>query len=284
MRNAVPRQLSKGNAVTERSADRVRPGTRWRWDRALAPLLSDDGEALWRRHSDAVNEALFRRWLEGERCADALKTDLYDEAMGAGLYPMLAAHAIRVAAVDVASGVLAAARARHSKLLAVAADVRRLPFADCSFDLVVSNSTLDHFDTRDEIMAALRGIHRVLRSGGKLLLTMDNAANPVVALRNLLPLSLLRRLGLVPYPIGTTGGPRRLRDMLRAAGFEILDTVALLHCPRAPAIALARRRQRRGSAGARERFLEQAMRWERLARWPTRYLSGYFVGIEARKP
>ncbi|HKW80186.1 MAG TPA: methyltransferase domain-containing protein, partial [Casimicrobiaceae bacterium] len=246
--------------MTERSA---RPGIDRRWDRALEPLLADSSESLWRRHSDAVNEALFRRWLDGERCADALKTDLYDEAMGAGLYPMLAAHAIRVAAIDVTTSVLAAARARHPGLLVVAADARRLPFADGAFDLVVSNSTLDHFDARNEILAALHGIHRVLRSGGRLLLTMDNAANPAVALRNMLPFSLLRRVGLVAYPIGATGGPRRLSRMVRAAGFEVQDTVALLHCPRAPAIALARRRQRRGSAAASERFLERAMGWER---------------------
>mgnify|MGYP006138370175 CR=1 FL=1 len=38
--------------------------------------------------------------------------------------------------------------------------------------------------------------------------------NPVVRLRNALPFGLLRRTGLVPYYVGATCGPRRLRDFL----------------------------------------------------------------------
>ena len=89
-----------------------------------------------------------------------------------------------------------------------------------SFDVVVSNSTLDHFETRDEILTSLRGFHRILRPGGRLLLTMDNLANPAVALRNALPYALLRRSKLVAYPIGATAGPGRLRRMLKDAGLR----------------------------------------------------------------
>jgi SAM-dependent methyltransferase len=235
-------------------------------------------------HSDAINVALFARWLPPQTCANLLKTDLFDEAMGSGLYPLLSAHAEQVTAIDVAPTVLAAATVRYPAVLAVAADVRRLPFASGSFDVVVSNSTLDHFETHDEILASLRGFHRILRPGGRLLLTMDNLANPAVALRNALPYRLLRRLKLVAYPIGATAGPGRLRRMLGDAGFDVLETVALLHCPRALSVALARRCERRGTPEARATFLRMTGRWERLARWPTRYLTGYFVGINARKP
>jgi hypothetical protein len=48
-------------------------------------------------------------------------------------------------------------------------------------------------------------------------------------------------------------------------------------------VALARRCERRGTPEATARFLRAALRWERLASWPTRYLTGYFVGIHARK-
>lgn len=257
-------------------------GETLRWESALESLLHAPAEGLWRVHSDAVNAALLARWLPAQACANVLKTDLFDEAMGDGLYPLLSRHAGRVAALDVAPSVLAAATARHPGLLAVAADVRRLPFATGIFDAVVSNSTLDHFDARDQILEALRGLHRVLRPGGHLVLTMDNLANPAVALRNGLPFGLLHRLKLVPYPIGATAGPVRLRRMLREAGFEVLETVALLHCPRALAVPLARRASRRGTPQARARFLQRAWRWERLAGWPTRYLTGYFVGIHAQ--
>lgn len=274
----------KVRATMEGNGTRSGDAASRRWDSALEPLFGEPAGALWRLHSDATNAALFGRWLPSEPCANLLKTDLFDEAMGSGLYPLLSAHARRVAAIDVAPRVLAAATVRYPALLAAAADVRRLPFASSSFDVVVSNSTLDHFDTRDEILASLRGFHRILRPGGRLLLTMDNLANPAVALRNALPYRLLHRLKLVAYPIGATAGPGRLRRMLNDAGFDVLQTVALLHCPRALSMALARRCERRGTPEAKAQFLRMAGRWERLARWPTRYLTGYFVGINARKP
>lgn len=274
----------KVRAATDSNDIRSGEAASRRWDSALESLLGEPAGALWRLHSDATNAALFARWLPSEPCANLLKTDLFDEAMGSGLYPLLSARARRVAAIDVAPTVLAAATARYPALLAAAADVRHMPFAGGSFDVVVSNSTLDHFETHDEILASLRGFHRILRPGGSLLLTMDNLANPAVALRNALPYRLLHRLKLVAYPIGATGGPGRLRRMLNDSGFEVLETVALLHCPRALSVAVARRCERRGTPEATARFLRTASRWERLARWPTRYLTGYFVGIHARKP
>lgn len=254
------------------------------WETAVRPLLDAPAEALWRAHSDSVNAALLARWLPHGPCRILLKTDLFDEAMGEGLYPLLAMRANRVAALDLAPSVLAAAVARYPQLLAVTADVRRLPFGSETLEIVVSNSTLDHFGTRHEITAALRELYRVLRRGGRLLLTMDNPANPVVALRNALPFRLLWRLGLVSYPVGATCGPRRLTRLLREVGFEVQEVVALLHCPRVLAVPIARRLQRHGTAAKRARFLRNLQGWERLASLPTRYLTGYFVGVDARKP
>ena len=249
----------------------------------VGPLLKAPAEALWRAHSDAVNAALLARWLPRDTCRLLLKTDLFDEAMGEGLYPLLAGHADHVAALDLAPSVLAAAVARYPHLLAVSADVRRLPFRSQSLEIVVSNSTLDHFPSRHDISAALRELHRVLCPGGRLLLTMDNPANPLVALRNALPFGLLRRLGVVSYPAGATCRPRQLSRLLRQAGFEVREIAALLHCPRVLAVAMARRLQRHGTATDRARFLHRLQAWEQLAQLPTRYVTGYFVGVDARK-
>ena len=46
------------------------------------------------------------------------------------------------------------------------ADVRRLPLADNRVDVVLSNSTLDHFDTEQEIEESLHELARVLKPGG----------------------------------------------------------------------------------------------------------------------
>jgi len=257
---------------------------RSRWESAVEPLVTARDGRLWRAHSDAVNGAVVGRWLERGSCERLLKTDLFDEAMGSGLQPMLESRARRVVAIDVAPSVLAAAKSRYPALDVVAADVRRLPFADASFDAVVSNSTLDHFDTRAEIRDALAGLHRVLRAGGRLLITLDNLRHPAVALRNALPFSWLHRLGLVAYPVGATFGPGGLRRMLAESGFEVLDTVAILHCPRAIAVRRARTIEHRGKPASRDRFLRRLARWESLGNMPTRFLTGHYVGVLARKP
>ncbi|MBI5397558.1 MAG: methyltransferase domain-containing protein [Verrucomicrobia bacterium] len=253
------------------------------WNAAAASLLHTQAQWLWRAHSDAVNATVLERWLDGETAGSLLKTDSFDEALGRGLFSLLAKKARRVAVVDVAFPFLEAAQDRCPGLLAVGGDVRRLPFSDGAFVVVVSNSTLDHFGALQDLAASLRETHRVLRQGGRLLLTMDNPANPLVALRNALPFGLLHWLGLVPYYVGATCGPRRLKRLLGEAGFEVLESVALMHCPRVAAVAMARVVQRRASAEGHARFLRALMWFERLSKWPTRFLTGHFVGVNARK-
>jgi len=49
-------------------------------------------------------------------------------------------------------------------------DARRLPFADASFDVVVSNAALHNIYNAEERRAAVREIARVLKPGGRLLI------------------------------------------------------------------------------------------------------------------
>ena len=87
----------------------------------------------------------------------------------------------------------------------------------------------------------------------------------------------------MPYFVGATCGPRRLRRELRDVGFSPEQLTANLHCPRAPAILLARWLDGHGE-GRRRRYLELMVGMERLERWPTRYLTGYYVAVRAKKP
>src|SRR5262245_13125401 len=103
-----------------------------------------------------VNQQLLAHWLPSNRVSRLLKTDAFDEAYSRGLYAFLTSRAEQVVDIDIATSVLAAAKARCPHLPAVGADVRHLPFADRVFDVVVSNSTLDHFDTPRDIVRSLR--------------------------------------------------------------------------------------------------------------------------------
>ena len=253
------------------------------WDDVAAARQQDQLGGVWRRHADAVNAALIEKWLASGRVGRILKTDVFDEAFGEGLYPLLAAHADNVVGTDISGTILAAASERHPGFETVHADVRQLPFEDDSFDAVVSISTLDHFESRAEILAGLRELTRVLRPGGQLLLTLDNLANPVVLLRNALPLRWLMGLRVVPYYVGATCGPRRLARYAGEAGLDVLDTAAIMHCPRVLAVPLARWLAKNGSDRAQERLLRALTSFEKLAGWPTRFLSGHFVAIRATK-
>jgi len=152
------------------------------------------------------------------------------------------------------------------------------------FDAIVSISTLDHFQSRDEIVASLCEFRRVLRSTGQLFLTLDNQANPIVRLRNTLPFRLLNRLGITPYYVGATYGPRGLRCVLQEAGFNVLEVGAVMHCPRVLAVAIARLLERHTGPETQRRFLGFLLTFERLASWPTRFLTGHFVAVRAIKP
>ncbi len=237
--------------------------------------------ALWRAHSDAVNGALLAAWWPADHALRLLKTDLFDEAVAVGLYPSLASRAQVVIGIDISPLVIRSARSRYPGLRAVGADVRCLPFPAHTFDVIVSNSTLDHFKSSNEIVLSLRELRRVLRPSGHLLLTLDNRTNPFVALRNALPFRLLNALGLVPYPVGATCDARRLQRMLGETGFEVLNTGTILHCPRVLAVALARLLEKCAGTQLQERYLRLLMSFERLSHWPTRSMTGYFVATIA---
>lgn len=228
--------------------------------------------------------SLLEDWLGSRQVTNLLKTDLFDEAVSLGLYPFLSEHAGGVYGIDLAAESADEAKKQFPELEAVCADVRKLPFSDNRFDLIVSNSTLDHFQSKKEIDEGFQELFRVLGEGGELLISLDNLQNPIVGLRNLLPYRLLNRLKLVPYFVGKTFGRRGFAAALEKAGFEVLETKAIMHCPRVFAVAVSGILQRRASEKSQRRFLAFLQQFEFFGRLPTRFFTGYFVAIRARKP
>jgi SAM-dependent methyltransferase len=250
------------------------------WDSVGREWARDRPQRLWREHSDAVNRALVDRWLPAGPCR-VLKTDAFDEAFGGGIAGFLDPRGACTWVVDLSVTVIEEARARNTGLRGVGADVRSLPFQAQCFDAAVSLSTLDHFDSLEDLERALAELRRVLRPKGRLLITMDNPGNPALALRARLPYPWLHRIGLVPYYVGVTVDRRRLGEMLDRAGFAVAEVRATQHVPRAPAIALAALLSRVGGRRARRAFLRVAAGLEAMERLPTRFLTGYFVAARA---
>jgi ubiquinone/menaquinone biosynthesis C-methylase UbiE len=99
--------------------------------------------------------------------------------LGGFVRQMARAHA-RVTGCDFS---IAALRAASKKLLTsggpplavlIQGDAQNLPFADNSFDAVISCETIEHLP---KVQTALSEMHRVTRPGGRLLLTTPNCFN-----------------------------------------------------------------------------------------------------------
>ncbi len=204
-------------------------------DRAYWDTIASQEDGLpggWRRRARVEHLELLDRWV-GPPLGRWLKTDLFEERdPNRALLPHLGTAGW--VGTDISPEV-----AQRGGAIAAAADVRRLPFASGAFDGVLSTSTLDHFEDGADIARSLVELHRVLRPGGVLVLTLDNPRNPLIRLRNALPDGLARRTGLVPFSVGATLDEAAGREALGAAGFDVTDSVHLLHVPHVVGTRLA---------------------------------------------
>ena len=210
-----------------------------------------------------------------------LKTDLFEEANGADqLLFDLSAQSNTALGVDITIPTVAWARKRcpaGRRILFSAADVRALPLRSDSVDLIVSNSTLDHFDKKEDFIQALRELVRILRPDGCLIVTVDNVLNPLYW-----PLRWLS--WAAPFRLGYSPSPRTLSRILREAGLTQTGSAQLIHNPRliSTLLFLALRRMLGHRADPPIQALLRA--FALLGRLPTRRFTGCFWALNARKP
>ena len=250
-----------------------------KWEEAGRELTRRPASSLWRRYCDLLNQSWLRRRLPDRTYGAVLKTDLFDEAVGEGVYAPLQARTARFCGIDISTSTCRLATARYARLAATVADVRCLPFADESFDLVVSLSTLDHFASTSEIESAVRCLYRVLRPEGYLLVTLDNLSNPLVWIRNCIPWRMLEKLRLVPYPVGVTLHAAGLRKVLADVGFEVQHLGTLMHVLRAPAVWLGRSLEGAGDSWTGRLFCRALLWFEFLSRLPTARWTGNYIAV-----
>jgi ubiquinone/menaquinone biosynthesis C-methylase UbiE len=157
--------------------------------------------------------------------------DVLEIGFGTGLnLPHYPPHVRRLTAIDPNGGTQRRAqpRVQHSGIEVDrrALDCERLPFADGTFDCVVSSWTLCSID---DVRQALGEVHRVLRPGGRFLF-LEHGLSPDAHVRK-----WQRRLNWLEYQLG--GGCRLDRDiraLVAAQPFAALsvDEFALEHFPR----------------------------------------------------
>jgi ubiquinone/menaquinone biosynthesis C-methylase UbiE len=177
--------------------------------------------ALWDRQAGGYDRQLGvaeRRWFPGTRawvCGQAVGETL-EVAIGTGLNVPHYRDEVRLTGLDWSDGMLDGARRRAADLGRTVTlrqgDARDLPFADTSFDSVVSTFSLCAIP---DPTAALAEMDRVLRPGGLLLLA-DHVVSTVWAVRGLQAV-----LDAVTVPMQGEHWRRRPLTTVEAMGYTV---------------------------------------------------------------
>ena len=118
------------------------------------------------------------------------------------------------------------ARQRGLSCRFISTDVRQLPFADGSFDIVFSHSTLDHFPQEDDLVVSMSQLRRVLRPGGCVILTLDNRDNLCD------PLVKLAARTISPFFVGKSYSVDEVVRAFGSAGFRCAECDYIANSPR----------------------------------------------------
>jgi SAM-dependent methyltransferase len=152
-------------------------GRAWAEDLEYPPELAQVPDSAVASFAGVANPWQLGRLARGERVLDL--------GSGAGTDSLIAAQMVgaegRVTGIDMTPQMLAKARAAAAELGLqntefVEGEVERLPFADESFDVVISNGVIDLVPDKDAVFAELS---RVLAPGGRLQIADVTIQNPV---------------------------------------------------------------------------------------------------------
>src|SRR5437763_7050220 len=154
-------------------------GRAWAEDLDYPPELANVPERAVESFAGVANPFSLGRLAPGERVLDL--------GCGAGTDSLVAAQMVgeqgRVTGIDMTPQMLAKARSAATDLAEanvefVEGEAERLPFADKSFDVVISNGVIDLIPEKDAVFSEL---HRVLAPGGRMQIADVTIQNPVSA-------------------------------------------------------------------------------------------------------
>ena len=165
---------------TEPEKDFIFPtGRSWAEDLDYPPELANVPDAAAESFAGVANPFSLGRLAAGERVLDL--------GSGAGTDSLVAAQMVgeegSVTGIDMTPAMLEKARGAAAEMGAtnvefLESEAERLPFADESFDVVISNGVIDLVPDKDAVFSEL---HRVLRPGGRLQVADVTIQNPVSA-------------------------------------------------------------------------------------------------------
>ena len=153
-----------------------------------------------------------------------------------------------------------------------------MPLKDGSVDVIISNSTLDHFVTKHEVFTGLSELKRILKRGGQLIITLDNPWNPFYP-----ALKLLSALHITPYYLGKSLTRKQLIAALQEQGFLVDDVQALSHHPRILMLGYTHI-VRKFLPRSADRHLDNVLAmFDRLKQSKIRFATAAFIAIKATR-
>lgn len=157
------------------------------WDKIIDNIKSYHLEKNVGIYKKSEYIKLIKNWSRGIKGKKTLKTDLYEEAVGNDHILFWLSKQSRLSCgMDISYKAAHKAKTRFGGLNRnfanyVVSDIRNCGFKNESFDLIVSNSTLDNLFSKD-VCKALLELRRILKSNGVLILALDNRHNPLYSL------------------------------------------------------------------------------------------------------
>jgi SAM-dependent methyltransferase len=256
------------------------------WER-VAGSVSDFYHAPSTQYYRRCEIALLERAFGPLRGKRLLKLDLWNEAFNTRILHWARNQGAEVYGFDLSQVVAARARRNDrndqdtarpaAALRLLRGDIREIPFADNSVDLVYTMGTIEHIE---EYAQAVAEIHRVLRPGGRALIGVPHRWN--LFLRPLM-VAMLTACGRYLYAPEKSFGGGELRRLIESQGLRVTWRSGLLAAPGILRMADLYLYTRRNPLWRLSRlwvplFEHAETRW----RWPGRF--GYLIAMLAEKP
>jgi SAM-dependent methyltransferase len=256
------------------------------WDRIAASVRDFHG-APSTQYYRRCEIALLERSVGSLRGKRVLKLDLWNEAFNTRILDWMREQGAEVVGLDISRVVAFRARRNASRSLGnnngghapalLRADIRELPFAAGSFDVVYTMGTIEHID---EYREAIREVHRVLKPGGRAVIGVPHKWD--LFLRPLM-VWVLDAVGQYLYAPEKSFSAAELRRDVEQTGLRVVERTGILTLP-----GLLRMADlffyTRGIPLYRlsPLFLAPFQYAETRWRWPGRF--GYLLTVVADKP
>lgn len=256
------------------------------WE-SVAGAVSDFYGARSTQYYRRCEIALLQRAFGPLRGKRLLKLDLWNEAFNTRILQWARDQGAEAFGFDLSQTVAARARRNDREacrgnghaaaLRLLRGDIREIPFADASVDLVYTMGTIEHID---EFSQAVAEVARVLRPGGRAIIGVPHRWN--VFLRPLM-VALLTACGRYLYAPERSFGADELRRLIERQGLRVTWRSGVLAAPgilRMADLYLYTRRSRLAALSHLwvPPFEQAETRW----RWPGRF--GYLLAMVAEKP